>query len=308
MAYLRPLRTNSQQYVQLSSQRPVRFAVVPTPKPVFPHNHEYYELTFVVEGTGVHRTEDGTAPLMRGDVLVLPVGAVHAYEDPKGMVIINGYYLAEWLLRDSRLFAEEESVVAHFLAAHLFRAPSFRKPFSLHLPAREFERCLLDVDDLVQETLSPTPSRLFLRSTLLKLLVRLKRNWDAANPPTAFAALRPEIRQVVDQIENRVAEGEPYDASEVGGRSSLSAHHLGRIFKQETGWTPSEYFQRRRIQVACGLLLDPARVINDVALELGFSDAPHFSRVFKKVTGRTPREYRLQFASQKNAPPSADVV
>lgn len=300
MAVLRPARTNSQQYVQLSSQRPVRFAVVPTPKPVIPHNHEYYELTFMVAGTGVHRTEDGAAPITRGDVLVIPVGAVHAYENPKGMEIINGYYLAEWLLRDSRLFAEEESVLAHFLAAHLFSAPSFRKPFSLHLPPREFERCLLDVDDLVRETLSPTPSRLFLRSALLKLLVRLQRSWDAANPPTAFAALRPEIRKVVDEIENRVAEGEPYDAMEVGGSTPLSVHHLGRIFKQETGWTPSEYFQRRRIQVACGLLLDPARGINDVALELGFSDGPHFSRVFRTVMGRTPREYRRQFLSLKN--------
>jgi AraC family transcriptional regulator, L-rhamnose operon regulatory protein RhaS len=298
MTALRPLRTNSQQYVHLSSQRPVRFAVMPTPKPVFAHNHEYYELFFVVKGSGIHRTESGSAPLQRGDVVIIPVGATHAFDEPRGLTIINGYYLAEWLLRDSRLLAEEESVISHFLAAHLFRAPSFRQPFTLHLQTGEFERCLVDVDDLVQETLSENPSRLFLRSTLLKLFVRLQRNWKESDSPSAFAALRPEIRRVVDEIESRVLEGEPYDAQDVGQDAGLSLHHLGRVFKQETGWTPSEYYQRRRVQVACGLLLDPARVISDVVHELGFSDGPHFSRIFKSVTGRTPREYRKQFGSK----------
>lgn len=295
---LRPRFTVSQDVVRLSARCPVRFVELPVERQVAPHDHEYYELCFVIAGTGRHRTDEGVTRLSRGDVLVLPVGAVHAFEDTKGLQVINGYYLAEWLLGQAELQGEAASLMDRFVAAHLFRAPTFCRPRTIRLVPAVFERCLIEVEDIVNETSAAEPSRLFLRLTLMKLFMRLQRFWPTDDPAAGLAGLRPEIRAMIDEIEARVLDGERYAAGDVGRNLELSRRHLDRLFKQETGWTPLEYYQRRRIQVACRLLLDAEHAIDDIVHELGFSDGPHFSRVFKAVTGRTPREYRRLYVRE----------
>ena len=68
------------------------------------------------------------------------------------------------------------------------------------------------------------------------------------------------------------------------------------MFRRATGLSPQDYFQRRRIQRACALLLDAANAATRVAAELGFADAAHFSRLFRRHMGMGPRDYRRKYA------------
>lgn len=74
----------------------------------------------------------------------------------------------------------------------------------------------------------------------------------------------------------------------------VSAEHLSRIFKHETGYTITEYFQVLRTDHAKKLLLETNKGILDVALESGFESITHFHRVFKKRTSLTPYRYRKE--------------
>ena len=58
-----------------------------------------------------------------------------------------------------------------------------------------------------------------------------------------------------------------------------------------------DYFQQRRVHLACQLLLDGRSSVTDVASELGYADTPHFCRMFKRYRGVTPREYRRVYLS-----------
>ena len=84
-------------------------------------------------------------------------------------------------------------------------------------------------------------------------------------------------------------------AREASRKAGLSPEHLTKLFRERFGLPIRDYFQKRRVQLACAQLLDPERALGEIAFDLGFSDPAHFHRSFQKVTGRTPRRYRAEY-------------
>jgi AraC family L-rhamnose operon regulatory protein RhaS len=77
----------------------------------------------------------------------------------------------------------------------------------------------------------------------------------------------------------------------------LSTGYFHEIFHRETGYTPSQYHMRRRIDAAKRQLITGLTSVTDIALELGFSSSQYFSTAFRKVVGLTPVQYRHLRAS-----------
>ena len=70
--------------------------------------------------------------------------------------------------------------------------------------------------------------------------------------------------------------------------------YLGRLFKTKTGQTVDEYRNRKKVDIAKGLLKKSRLSITDIAGQSGFNNVTYFNRIFKRITGRTPQEYRTQ--------------
>ncbi|HEY5583407.1 MAG TPA: helix-turn-helix domain-containing protein [Ruminiclostridium sp.] len=73
---------------------------------------------------------------------------------------------------------------------------------------------------------------------------------------------------------------------------NMSKYHFVRIFKQKSGYTPIDYFNRLKIQRACELLDTTAYNIKEISDILSFSSPFYFSEVFKRITGYCPKSYK----------------
>jgi len=78
--------------------------------------------------------------------------------------------------------------------------------------------------------------------------------------------------------------------------ANISKYHFVRLFKNKTGYTPIDYFNRLKIQKACELLETSPAKINMISSSLGFSNPYYFSTAFKKIVGQSPQSYRQTYS------------
>lgn len=78
----------------------------------------------------------------------------------------------------------------------------------------------------------------------------------------------------------------------VAASLGISESYLGKLFRQQMGYTFLEYLTMHRIYVALDLLSTTDLKTYHIAEMVGYRDARHFSDIFKKLVGVTPTQYR----------------
>ncbi len=79
--------------------------------------------------------------------------------------------------------------------------------------------------------------------------------------------------------------------TEVSEMVELSPPYLSRVFKETTGYSVIEYFNKIKIDKAKELIIEGDRKIKEIAGILGFKDEFYFSRIFKQIEGVSPSKF-----------------
>ncbi len=141
----------------------------------------------------------------------------------------------------------------------------------------------------------------YLHALSLQLLVLVLRALDASpnapsRPPArAATALVGQVREFVTKsIDTNLT------LEQIALHLNLSAEHLARTFKAQTGMTVMQTVRDHKIDAAKTRLLGSNNSIEKIARRLGFDNPSRFHRIFRQRTGLTPLAYRASFGA--NAP------
>ena len=85
------------------------------------------------------------------------------------------------------------------------------------------------------------------------------------------------------------------DLDALADDSCLSKDHFSRLFKHETGVSPLQYINQKKIEKAQLMLVTSNMPVKNIASSLAFDNYSYFNRLFKKMTGVTPQEYRSSY-------------
>ncbi len=267
-----------------------------------PHDHQYYEICIVRKGEAMHCTNDFEDRLSERTIVVMTPGSVHSIYGVRALEQTNVYYLPEWLCHDLTAFWGEAGLLPLFLSASLFRTPLAQSAAQFVLTEEEMAGIDHEIADIGRECYSAEPSLTLLNAALLKLLIKLSRAYVRSSPDALLIAFRPEVRKALEYIEQRILLSEPLIVADLAKHVALSINHFTAVFKEATGWPPMEYYQRRRVQRACRLLLEPEKQITDIALEAGYSDSAHLCHFFKRYTNMSPSQYRSKLTHSAHFP------
>jgi AraC family transcriptional regulator, arabinose operon regulatory protein len=82
---------------------------------------------------------------------------------------------------------------------------------------------------------------------------------------------------------------------EISDYLGFSESHFSKIFRNQTGASPIDYFIHLKMQEAMRLLANNATRVKEVAFALGYEDPLYFSRVFSRHIGMSPAAFAMRW-------------
>jgi AraC-like DNA-binding protein len=99
------------------------------------------------------------------------------------------------------------------------------------------------------------------------------------------------IQEAERSLSNRLAER--FDLQRWCKEQGWDYHRFRRIFKEATGWSPSQYRIKKRIDHACLLMeLEPSQKLKYFAHQLGYPSVYEFSNQFRTIKNVSPGQYK----------------
>ena len=105
-------------------------------------------------------------------------------------------------------------------------------------------------------------------------------------------AMNEQVYNVILDINTHFAEAE-YDVRQAINKTGYTVNHFRKLFRDETGVTPTDFVTIRRIDRAIELfqLFRDRVAIKEIAFQVGYQDPYYFSRQFKQRTGLSPQQF-----------------
>ncbi|HMO58430.1 MAG TPA: AraC family transcriptional regulator [Roseiflexaceae bacterium] len=238
-----------------------------------------YALVYLIEGSGWYRDPQRPEQRLRsGDLLLIQPDIAHTYGPWPGDTWSEFYCVFDGpafdLLRDIGLLAVERTL--------------------LHLA--EIDSWLARIEAALPDPAAITHSeRTIALSRFIQLVTEIAAVGHADSRPTAPAWIAEACRL----LRRDLAHDTP--PASVAAQLGVPYETFRKLFQQAVGTSPARYRMTRRIDAACGLLLETDLTIYTIAERLGFANEFHFSRRFKQITGAAPRDFRRQMPQTRRA-------
>lgn len=144
---------------------------------------------------------------------------------------------------------------------------------------------------LVDSWNKKTPGYEFVTKTFLcQLMIAINQNIKKQNQNYSISLKVEKVIEYLHQnISNKVT------LQELSDLVHISPFYLSRAFKNSTGYTVIEYFNKIKIDKAKELMIESDKKVKDIAQMIGFGDEFYFSRIFKKIEGISPSEFYSKY-------------
>lgn len=259
-----------------------------------PHLHRDFELNYVLSGSVVLSTPQGSHTAGPGELFLLNPNQLH----------------------ELRTGSREATILCLQVAPAFFRqaVPAlgefcFDRVFPLRcMSAHARQESLELLADLALHYLEEEPCHALRCQGKLSLLFAALLEAVPHRPVSGEEALtlgkRAErITRLLDYVDANYMH--KVTLSGFAAREGLSLSYLSRFVRDNLHQTFQNYVATLRFHQACRLLLTSGKRIIDICYESGFSDPRYLNRLFLQNTGMTPEKYRRTYAGP---PPDAARV
>lgn len=258
------------------------------------HTHDFFEMMYVLAGTGTHQINNRALPLVVGDLIFVRPRDCHAIAVRPGndLHFVNIAFPAD---------AWTDFCVLAGLTDDVFSAQSIAPPPAVRVSATQRDECTQAFQRALR-AFHEAPSRLELcRFWALVVPILLQ----PVEPPDDDAAVLPGWLHTAcwamrDERNLRLGFARFIELS------GVSPAHLSRTLKAYCNQTPTAFINDLRLKQAALLLRTTTQEIIEIAAACGFANLSYFYRLFGRRFGTSPRAFRLQ--AQHAVAPSRDAL
>lgn len=257
---------------------------------VFQHAHEFIEIVYCYEGSGIQYIGGREYPMSRGTLVFLNYGQAHGYRATTDLhyynILLMPAFLSETLINTVDAFA--------LLALTAFS--DFQDVISNPPPVFKFTgRDMLEVEDLAERmerefTRKEAGYRTILYGYMTVLFTKIFRKMSLPVENSDVLVGREIAPEILDYIEQHCCER--ITLAELAQKSFYNPSYFSRIFKEYSGQSLTDYIHKKRIEHAVELLSTTDEPVEQIGMLVGYNDKKQFYRQFRQYTGETPGAVR----------------
>lgn len=245
------------------------------------HYHDFYEMIFVLKGSGTFQTPEGICDVRRGDVVLNNLFVPHAIlADP-----VEGYERFSLCMDPSLLLSFCSSDVN---LLDIFTPNEGRSPV-LHLTENQYEKCSRVIEQF-RLSRQQHGQQLLERALAQQLLAYLyEMCYVGLRMDGREAQQVATVARVMEYINGHLSEELPLER--LAQEANYSVYHTCKLFKRLTGRTLTSYILEKRMEGAARAILE-GEPITSAAQSVGFHNYSYFYKAFRKTMGLGPAEFR----------------
>lgn len=246
------------------------------------HWHTALEIIMPLENSYIVKVEGTPYTLETGDILIISSGVIHSMQPVEGQRIIfqPDYHLLNQI-------HEADSVLNLLSPVRLITPKTDPDIYN------QLKELILDIkeeyfgNDFLSEAV--------IYEKMLRFFILIGRKYY--NNASSFDGPHNKQKEYMEKfmaICNYINEhcAENLTLEDTAKMAGFSKYHFTRLFKQFSGLSFYKYVNKKRIEKAEQLLINPSISVTEAALQSGFTSLSAFIRMFKLMKGCTPTEFR----------------
>ncbi|PLK43267.1 AraC family transcriptional regulator [Emticicia sp. TH156] len=253
--------------------------------PITGHKHNFFELVYIIDGTGVQCINKNKWTYGPEKLFLLMPQDCHSFEVERAtrffFIRFNDVYLKEqgkeWLRKLEFIFQNHNRLPGCILKNKA------DKPLVKSL-----------VEALIREYVNQQPyQRELCQQIVNTLLTVVARNVSLASTELPKNT-ESKDQSILGYIHKNIYTPELLKTDEMAAQFNISPNYIGEYFKKLTGESLQQYIINYKLKLVETRLQYSDMRMNEIAFELSFTDESHLNRLFKKYKGLSPSEFRRQ--------------
>lgn len=258
--------------------------------PAVLHDHEFFELACVLNGTLTNYIGDLRMELNEGDVIIISPHnhhAVCAYSDDA--IMVNILVRASTFEQHFLNLLPKSDILYDFFVKTLY-VPS-KSPYLLFPTGgdTQISKCVRQL--LEENQRNRRYKNTMLASLLSEFFVTLMRRHekDVVIPGISASLLNENTLFIIEYMQNNYS---TISLSHLASFFNYSERQVARIIKNTTGMSFGDNILRIRMDRSKEMLAIPSMTVSEIADVTGYYDVSSFRHAFKSYWHQTPQEYR----------------
>ncbi|WP_316815138.1 AraC family transcriptional regulator [Pedobacter nyackensis] len=251
------------------------------------HGQTYYELVYILEGSGLHIINNTNFRYSAGDLFTVCPGDEHYFEIELEtrflFILFTDSYFGGYIPYQFKMSPE------NLLKCKIL------KEIKLEFCRDTKEILMSTMQNLLQYTKrnsSNLESSAFINSQITSILGLIIDYLISINISLTAQQAKPE--ELTAYIHENIYYPEIVQIKNTASHFNISAGYFGTYFKKSFGIAYSEYLSNYKIELIKKRLLNPGFSMKMITNEFSFSDQSHFYHFFRKRVGISPTQYRKE--------------
>jgi AraC-like DNA-binding protein len=251
------------------------------------HSHTYYEIIYIIKGSGIHQLNKNLLPYQAGDLFVLSTDDEHYFDIKKTTRFFFIKFTDTYFNSNKKLACDE----------FLLNTPeNFMRDKSLKENVLKLDKTCASILKNTIDNIRSYNSKANISTSpivfhqILSIFGLIKESLQQQNIKITGSGIDND--QIISYIHQNIYKPKLVQIKNIAAHFNISQSYFGTYFKRNFAISYREYFNKLRTQLIEKRILNKQLSMKQIAYEFGFTDESHLSNYFKKQRNLKPSEVK----------------